>query len=172
MDGLRTYSSYDGDLEPVIGLDHSWTHCNVYSTKLNQDATKPSRSSSREMQLDVVVVGKSADILYLFGEPKLLIINPPCSQCLILPPMSSKNTSMCHPVTVYMWHPQTIRFYLTLFNLITPPHVVLHQSKGPHLSWSKPLTDAVTSPPAPLADCLVDGCLEVAGCVDVAGVGR
>lgn len=29
------------------------------------------------MQLDVVVVGKSADILYLFGEPKLLIIKSP-----------------------------------------------------------------------------------------------
>lgn len=51
------------------------------------------------MQLDAVVEIKSSDILYLFGEPKLLIINPPCFQCLILSPISSKNTPMCRSGT-------------------------------------------------------------------------
>lgn len=66
----------------------------------NSTTIKPFRSSPRGMQLNVVVLGKSA-ILYLFGEPKLLIINPPCTQSLILPPMSSKNTSMCCSITFH-----------------------------------------------------------------------
>lgn len=126
-------------------------HRNVYSTKLNQDATKPSRSSSREKQLDVVVVGKSADILYLFGEPKLLIINPPCSQSLILPPMSSKNTSMCRSVTFHpsmMVHVASTKHSIssvTFFLNNSTTCCSVSQSKWTHSSLSQPTTDTSLS---------------------------
>lgn len=79
-------------------------------TKLNHHTTIS--LLIQRFSLNVVVLGKSADILYLFSEPKLLIINPSCTQSLILPPMSSKITSMCRSVT---FHP-AVTLQLTAVN--------------------------------------------------------
>lgn len=130
----------------------------------------------QRFSLNVVVLGKSADILYLFSEPKLLIINPSCTQSLILPPMSSKITSMCRSVT---FHPAVI---LQLTAATQPQnricdHFYKQQTSTTRRSvclhtvyWhSRPHRGIFPSPS--LADCLVDRRLEVAGSVDVAGVG-
>lgn len=138
-------------------------------TKLNHHTTIS--LLIQRFSLNVVVLGKSPDILNLFSEPKLLIINPSCTQSLILPPMSSKITSMCRSAT---FHPAVI---LQLTAVTQPQnricdHFCKKQTSTTRRSVSLRAGYWHSRPLSPsLADCLVDRRLEVAGCVDVAGVG-
>lgn len=134
-----------------------------------QDATEPSRSSSGQMQFEAAVEGKSADILYLFSEPKLLRMNPPSSQSLILPPISSKNTPTCRSGPS---HPSMrVRVASTNHSILSGTFSFLFFFPCHTCPFTAHHRGARFRSPS-LAHCLVDGCLEVGARVGVAGGGR